>query len=446
MFKITNTLTGNKETFTTLHPGKVLLYVCGITPYDRSHIGHARSCISFDVLYRWLVFLGYDVTYCRNFTDIDDKLLHKAAQQFGDPLRYKEVADTFIKQYADEVVALNCKQPTHEPRVTDNIPAIIHFIEGLIQKGYAYQANGDVYFRVAKFPEYGKLSKQQRDELRAGARIEVDKRKEDPLDFALWKNEKTGTFWKSPWGHGRPGWHIECSVLASKYLGDCIDIHGGGLDLIFPHHENEIAQSEALYDKTFARYWVHNGFVQVENEKMSKSLGNVIAIDDLLKKYDPMVVRFYFLNHHYRAPLDFSFEDLDGAQKSYKRLCNVFKNAEVGKFTLDQLRTFPIITRMLDFLADDLNTTGMLGVVFEQLDALVRDTKQLQAAKQIFHDVLGLSLIPIPEKQVALTPEAEKLIAERELARKNKDWARADALRDQLAQLGFEIRDEKMKK
>ncbi len=444
MFTITNTLTGKKESFQSLKPGVVTLYACGITPYDRAHIGHGRSYVSFDLLYRWLTFLGYKVLYCRNFTDIDDKLLNKAREQFGDPLRYKEIADQVILQYQDEMAALNCVSPQYEPRVTEHIPLIIDFIEDLIDKGHAYQSNGDVYFAIDTFDEYGKLSKQRTDELRVGARIEAGEKKKDPLDFVLWKSEPTGTFWKSPWGYGRPGWHIECSAIASHYLDDEIDIHGGGRDLIFPHHENEIAQSESRSKKKFANYWVHNGLVNINKEKMSKSLGNILALEDLLNTYNPMVLRFYFLSHHYRSPLEFSFDDLQAAQKSYKKLCNVFQDVSVGKFTLDQLHEFPITERMLQFLADDLNTTGMFGVVFESLDELKKDTKQLQAAKQILHDVIGLSLVPITEKRLAVTPEIQTLLDEREQARKQKDWARADKIRDQLKTMGFDVQDKKI--
>ena len=269
MLRITNTLTGKREDFKPLVPGKATMYVCGITPYDRTHIGHGRAYVVFDVLYRLLRFLGYNVSYCRNFTDIDDKLLNKAQEQFGDRHRYKEIADQFIAQYHDDMQALNCCSPDYEPRVTENISIIISFIESLIEQGYAYQANGDVYFSIAKFPAYGKLSKQKIEELRAGARVDVREKKEDPLDFALWKSEPDGEFWQSPWGYGRPGWHIECSALANEYLGEQIDMHGGGLDLIFPHHENEIAQSESRNQASFATYWLHNGLVNIEKEKMS---------------------------------------------------------------------------------------------------------------------------------------------------------------------------------
>jgi len=443
MFTITNTLTGKKEQFKSIKPDVVTLYACGITPYDAAHIGHGRSYVSFDLLYRWLTFLGYDVAYCRNITDIDDKLLKKAQELFGDQHRYKEVADMFIEQYHHEMAALNCTPPPCEPRVTDNMPLIIDFIQDLINTGHAYVSDGDVYFAINTFPAYGKLSKQQIDELRVGARVEADERKRDPLDFALWKSEPEGTFWKSPWGYGRPGWHIECSALASHYLGDRIDIHGGGRDLVFPHHENEIAQSESHTNAPFANYWVHNGLIRINKEKMSKSLGNTLLLQDLFKQYDPMVVRFYYLLHHYRSPLEFSFKELDAASKNYKRLCKLFAEVPIGHYSLQELNEFPIINRMLNFLQDDLNTPGMFGVLFESLDVLEKDPEQLSAAKQLLHDVLGLSLIPIEEKQAEITPEVQKLIDEREDARAQKDWARADAIRDQLHVLGIEVKDKK---
>ena len=299
------------------------------------------------------------------------------------------------------------------------------------------------------------MSKQQVAELRAGARVDVREKKRDPLDFALWKSEPEGTFWQSPWGYGRPGWHIECSALARHYLGKQIDIHGGGLDLIFPHHENEIAQSESLNQLPFVNYWLHNGLVQINQEKMSKSIGNVFALQDISMQYDSMVLRFYLLNHHYRAPLDFSFDDLDAIQKSYQRLCRVFEKYEAvsSPFILsdfekivskERAKESPIIGRMIEFLCDDLNTVGMLGVVFEHLDDLSQDSDQMGVVKALFQQVLGLTLQPLPEKKVEITPEIQRLIDERELAREQKDWVRADQVRDQLKEMGFEVRDDKI--
>lgn len=443
MVTLTNTLSGKRETFHPIKPSTVTLYACGITPYDRAHIGHARSYVSFDLLYRWLKFLGYDVTYCRNYTDIDDKLLKKAQERFGDQMRYPEIAEKIIAQYQHEMQQLNTVTPQIEPRVTKNIPLIIAFIEQLIATGHAYESEGDVYFSVRSFPEYGKLSKQQVDELRAGARIEAGEKKRDPLDFALWKKEAEGTFWQSPWGWGRPGWHIECSAMASHYLGDHIDIHGGGRDLLFPHHENEIAQSESLTGKRFANYWMHNGLMRINTEKMSKSLGNIIAIEDILKQYDPMELRFYFLQHHYHSPMEFSFHDLDGAAKSYRRLCRALDGVPVGTYSIAELESIPVTHRMLEFMQEDLNSAGALGVVFEQLDTLKEDKKLASAVKQLLHDVLGLRLQIVSEKEQKISSEMQQLIEEREAARAAKDWARADAIRDQLKAMGYEVRDKK---
>jgi cysteinyl-tRNA synthetase len=444
MFTIYNTITGKKEEFKPLVPHNVSMYVCGITPYSNAHIGHGRSAVSFDLLYRWLTFLSYQVSYVRNYTDIEDKLLDKAAQQLGDPQRYREIAEQFITQYQHEIKSLNCLIPTHEPRVTENIPAIIEFIKDLIRKGYAYQVDGDVYFEVTKFPEYGKLSKQKIDELTCGTRIDVDQRKKNPLDFALWKSEDEGTYFESPWSWGRPGWHIECSVLACKFLSDQIDIHGGGRDLIFPHHENEIAQSEAHSGKLFARYWIHNGLVNIDKQKMSKSLGNTLILAELIKKYNPMLLRYYFIIHHYRTPLEFSFEGLANAKKSYNRLSLACKDIPTGNFSLQELKEMPIINIMLNFLADDLNTPGMFGALFENLDTLKEDKKQLSAAKQILITLLGLSLIPIEDAAIEITPEIQHLLNEREKARTQKNWARADEIRDQLQKLGVDIQDKKL--
>jgi cysteinyl-tRNA synthetase len=443
MLKVTNTLTGKKEEFVSIEPGKVTMYVCGVTPYDRAHIGHGRCYTSFDVLYRLLIFLGYDVKYVRNFTDIDDKLLKRAEQQFDDKFRYKEIADTFIHSYHDDMFALDTVKPHAEPRVTENIGLIIDFIQGLINVGHAYvAANGDVYFDVRSFKDYGKLSKRNIDDLRAGARVDVNEKKRDPLDFALWKAESEGEFWKSPWGYGRPGWHIECSALASHYLGDHIDIHAGGLDLVFPHHENEIAQSESLHGAPFAHYWMHNGFVNMGTEKMSKSLGNIVTLDDLFKQVDPMVVRYYYLSHHYRAPMEFSLELVQQAQKSYQKLISAFEGVEAaGDYA--GMRTMPIVNQMLDFLCDDLNTPGMFGVIFEHLSQLKEDKEQRETTKLLLQQVLGLTLAPLAQKVVKITPEIQKLIDERETARSAKDWARADQIRDKLQMLGVVVQDRK---
>lgn len=445
MLLLYNTLTARKEQFVSLIPGKVSLYVCGITPYDYAHIGHGRSYVSFDVLFRLLSFLGYNVTYVRNFTDIDDKLLNKAEKLFGDKMRYQELARKYSDAYNNEMADFNCIEPAVQPRVTDHIPEIIAFIQGLVDAGKAYAVDGDVYFRLSSFPEYGKLSKQKIDALRAGARVDVNDKKEDPLDFALWKSEAEGTFWQSPWGFGRPGWHIECSALAKRYLGKQIDIHGGGADLIFPHHENEVAQSEALHNCFFARYWMHNGLVRIDQEKMSKSLGNVFMLKDMFAKVDPMVLRFYFLNHHYRAPLDFSFHELEIAHKNYQKLCKLFE--AVPTVTLSEsVKNDPYVKRMLEFLCDDVNTTGAMGVLFEYIKTMMGNETSAPAIKAFLMSVFGLRLQPLPEEETVYTPEITALLEERNQARAAKDWQRADALRDMLQKLGVDVQDSKIKK
>jgi cysteinyl-tRNA synthetase len=458
--QFTNTLSGKKEEFIVSKPLK--MYVCGVTPYDDAHVGHGRCYVAFDVLYRMLRCLGIDVKYCRNFTDIDDKIMHRAHKELGDRLRYAEIANKYIAHFHEDIAKLNCVAPDYEPRVTENIPQIIDFIQKLIDKGDAYESNGDVYFRIDSFPDYGKLSKQKIEDLHAGARIDICEKKENPLDFALWKSEPEGEFWPSPWGYGRPGWHIECSVLARINLAEHIDIHGGGLDLIFPHHENEIAQSESLFGEPFSRMWMHNGMVNSNKEKMSKSLGNFFMLRQLYEHFDPMVIRYYFLTHHYRMPIEFSFEGLASAQKSYERLIrlcsggseNVNLNnyrsdlsdhvSSIALATEEALAKSDIVTRMLDFLQDDLNTPGLLGVLFEHIAEIAQNAQELAAVKTILENILGLTLQPLPERTIHMTPEIELLIAERNKARHEKNWKRADELRDQLKAMGVEMQDAKL--
>ncbi len=446
MFTLTNTLSGKKEPFKSLKPNQVSLYVCGVTPYDYAHLGHGRVYVVFDVLYRLLKFLGNDVTYVRNFTDIDDKLLKRAKEQFNDEMRYKEVAQKFIDAYLEDMAELNCFNPDVQPKVTDNIPEIITLIQELIDVGKAYVANGDVYYAVRSFSDYGKLSKRNVDDLRSGARVKVNDLKNDPLDFALWKSTPENSFWQAPWGWGRPGWHIECSALARKFLGDHIDIHAGGMDLIFPHHENEIAQSEGVAGSNFANYWMHNAFVQINKEKMSKSLGNFFTLRDIFKKFHPMVIRYYILSHHYRAPLEFSFDDLEVAQKTYKRLCAIFENLDCSKISLSEIADYPVVKKMLAFVLDDLNTPGMLGVLHENLNILQESPEQLCGVKLFMQTVLGLPMKKFPIKTIEISAGIQHLIDERQAARAAKDWARADEIRDKLQELGFESQDAKLKK
>jgi cysteinyl-tRNA synthetase len=477
---VTNTLTRQKELFTPINKSLVNMYVCGITPYDYAHIGHGRVYVTFDIVYRLLKFLGYQVTYCRNFTDIDDKLINNAEQELGDGLRYHELAEKFITAYHQDMQNLNCLKPDFEPLVTQTIPEIIEFINRLILKNHAYVTNGNVYYSVKSFANYGKLSRQDLSELEVGARIHHEPDKRNPLDFALWKSTPENLFWQSPWGWGRPGWHIECSAMASKFLGNHIDLHAGGQDLIFPHHENEIAQSEGLNGAPFAKYWMHNAFVQINKTKMSKSLSNSFTLKDVFDQIDPMVLRYYFANHNYNTPLDFDLAELHKIQKSYNRLCLALDNSKPSHnskssatrstFPGEALREAcepeaargacpgealreawelvepcgsnnqsPIIEKLLLFLCDDLNTSGLFGVIFENLSTLSNHEKF--AVKSFLQQVLGLKMVYIPEKQVELTPEINQLISLRTQARANKDWATADQLRAELAKLGYHVQD-----
>ncbi|MGC2310947.1 MAG: cysteine--tRNA ligase [Candidatus Babeliaceae bacterium] len=438
--RLTDTLTGNLQPLIPQEKNKVTLYVCGITPYDFAHVGHGRVYVTFDVLYRLLKSHNYEVLYCRNFTDIDDKLILRAEKEYQDPFKYAVVADTFITAFNEDMHALQCLKPTFEPRVTENMDAIIQFVQGLVTQGHAYVVDGDVYFRISSFPEYGKLSKRKRKDLLAGARVAVNERKEDPLDFVLWKAEAPNSYWKSPWGYGRPGWHIECSTLADIFLGQTIDIHGGGMDLIFPHHENEIAQSESLHGKQFVRLWVHNAFVQINKEKMSKSLQNFFTLRDLFKKHDPMVIRYMILMHQYRNPLDFSLGELAGIEKTYQRLCKLFVATQI----VADYQKSPLVQQMLAHLTDDLNTPALLGVLFENIKIVQENEQERAAVKTLLQEILGLSLQPLPEKTIEITPKIEELIQLREQARKNKDWQQADKLRDELKTLGYEVHDQKL--
>lgn len=440
---VTNTLTQKKEPLVLDEKQKVLLYVCGITPYDYAHIGHGRVYVTFDAFYRLLSFLSLDVSYCRNFTDVDDKLINRASKEFNDSHKFREVADKYIDAYHADMNELGCLSPDFEPRVTDNLPEIIAFVQGLIDAGKAYAVDGDVYYSISSFPEYGKLSKRDISQLQVGARVEVRDDKKNPLDFALWKKEALDEpGWQSPWGWGRPGWHIECSALAEKYLGKTIDIHAGGMDLIFPHHENEIAQSEGLHDATFARYWMHNAFVRINQEKMSKSLNNFVTLKDLLKEFNPMVIRYYYLNHHYRNPMDFSQDDIEGFAKSYHRLCMLFNPIEAKKVTAADTNNYPIVRSVLEAFCDDLNIAKAFGIIFEQLPALQENRDEAAVLKYVLITVLGLSF-DIIEKQIEITPEIQTLIDAREKARSDKNWALADKIRDELKALGVELQDKR---
>ncbi|MBY0110037.1 MAG: cysteine--tRNA ligase [Candidatus Babeliaceae bacterium] len=439
---LTNSMSKEKQPIgiITDHDNVITLYVCGITPYDAPHIGHGRCYTTFDVLYRLLEFLKYRVIYCRNFTDIDDKLIQKSKNEFGTPYKFEEIAKRYIAIFERDMELLNCKEPTYEPRVTQTIAEIIAFVQALIDAGKAYIVDGDVYFSIDAYPEYGALSHRNLEDLQPGARIALSEKKRNPLDFALWKSEPNGDYYVSPWGNGRPGWHIECSAMAKKFLGKTIDIHGGGMDLIFPHHENELAQSQSIQKEPFVKLWAHNAFVQINKEKMSKSLGNFFLLDDIFKHYDPQAVRFYFLQHHYRNPLDFSLHDLEVAQKSYTKLAKQF--AAIEKIYSDI--PYSLITHMLDFLKDDLNTPGMLGVFYKHSDEIFADAILAGQVKTVFQDILGLTLIPLPEKIQEITPEIKELLEARIAARVAKNWKKSDELRDQLKSLGYDVQDKKI--
>jgi cysteinyl-tRNA synthetase len=457
--KLHNTLSGRLEEFEPLVRGKVGMYVCGVTVYDRSHIGHARALVTFDVLFRYLRFLGYDVTFVRNFTDVDDKIINRA-QQAGVPVC--ELAEANIHAFSEDVAVLGCLSPTIEPRATTHIGEMIELIRELERKGLAYAADGDVYYAVDKFPEYGKLSKRKLDDMMAGARIEVDPRKRYPMDFALWKASKPGEpAWDSPWGSGRPGWHIECSVMSTKYLGQPFDIHGGGTDLIFPHHENEIAQSEGAKGRCFARYWVHNGMVTIEQEKMSKSLGNFMTVQDAARRVGGEAVRLFVIGTHYRSPLDFSPERLDESARGLTRLYETLGRAQTaGAEATAAAPDGGVLEEFRAAMDDDLNTARALGVIFETVRAMNRlldahrpaDAASLLCAVQDIGAVLGVgahdprSVLErmkcehLAEVEIDAA-EIERLIAARNAARTARDFKQADAIRADLKGRGIVLED-----
>ncbi|SEI11031.1 cysteinyl-tRNA synthetase [Halobacillus karajensis] len=453
--KIYNTLTRKKEPFQPLEEGKVKMYVCGPTVYNYIHIGNARPAIVFDTVRKYFEYRGYEVHYVLNFTDVDDKLI-KAANEMGEDV--PEIANRFIEAYKEDVGALGVKEAVDHPRVTENMGEIIDFIQGLIDKGHAYEAGGDVYFRTRSFNEYGKLSHQSIDDLRSGARIEVGDKKEDPLDFTLWKNAKEGEItWDSPWGRGRPGWHIECSAMAKKYLGDTIDIHAGGQDLTFPHHENEIAQSEAHNGESFARYWMHNGYINIDNEKMSKSLGNFILAHDLVKKHDPQVIRFFMLSVQYRHPINFSDELLKGAKSSFDRIKNAYENIQHRKKSainlqedqgewLDKVAGFK--EQFIKEMDDDFNTANAISVIFDLTKAAnlylqenQTHEKVLTAFEELFEELTGVLGVQLNVQEELLDEEVDALIEERKQARKNRDFERADQIRDELKERNIILED-----
>ena len=451
--KIYNTLTRKKEKFVPIDKDNVKMYSCGPTVYDYFHIGNARPFIIFDTMRRYLEYIGYKVTFVQNFTDIDDKMIKRANEE---GITVKELGDRFIAEYYKDAASIGVKKATVHPKATENIDAIIDIVKKLVDNGYAYAVDGNVYFSTKKFGEYGKLSKQPLEDLEAGARIDVNEHKNDPMDFALWKAKKEGEpAWESPWGEGRPGWHIECSAMANKFLGETIDIHSGGQDLIFPHHENEIAQSECANGKPFANYWMHNGYININNQKMSKSLGNFFTVRDIREKYDGEVIRYFMLSAHYRNPINFSDTLMEQAKSAVERVYTCIDNLEFLLKKADEKSADEELVKKLSAcedkfkaaMDDDLNTADAIAAIFdivylanteiskesgkEAIKAALGKIRELGAVLGLFNKV----------KEKSLDAEVEELIAKRAEARANKDWATADAIRDKLKEMNIVLKD-----
>ena len=455
--QVYNTLTNRKEEFVPIEPGKVRMYVCGPTVYNFFHIGNARPFVVFDTLRRYFKYRGYDVKFVQNFTDVDDKIINRAKEE---GITAPEVSEKYIKEYFDDAGALNVLKADVHPKVSEHIPEIIDFVQTLIDKGYAYEADGDVYYSTRKFPEYGKLSGQNIDDLESGARIAIGEVKEDPLDFALWKarKEESEIAWESPWGMGRPGWHIECSTMAKKHLGETIDIHGGGQDLTFPHHENEIAQSEACNGVPFARYWMHNGYINVDGKKMSKSLNNFFTVRDIREKYTGDVIRFFLLSGHYRSPINFSDLLMEQSKQGYERIATAIETLEFltangtdGPID-DEAAKLASLDRFRDgfieAMDDDLNTADAIASIFElvsEINLTVKDGASKSYAKEALARIRELTevlgLFGGKGEEEGLGDDIQALIDERQVARKEKNWARADEIRDQLAAMGITLKD-----
>jgi len=457
--KLYNTLTKTKQEFIPLEPGKVSMYVCGPTVYDFIHIGNARPMIVFDTARRYMEHKGYQVNYVSNFTDVDDKIIRRANEE---GVSAQEISERYIRECKQDMEHMNVLPATVHPQATQEIDGMIDMISTLIDKGYAYEKNGTVYYRTRKFREYGKLSHKNLDDLRSGNRsllVSGEDEKEDPLDFVLWKPKKEGEpYWESPWSEGRPGWHIECSVMSRKYLGEQIDIHAGGEDLIFPHHENEIAQSEACNGREFARYWLHNAFLNIDNKKMSKSLGNFFTVREIEKEYDLMVLRLFMLSAHYRSPLNFSHDLMESTKASLERITNtvdnlnyLIDNAKTVDLTEDEKRKIPEIqafTEKFDeSMDDDLNTADAVSTVFDLVRYANSNAGEegsrafLEALKEELLLLTGILGLKVEKKAEALDSEIEALIEERQVARKAKNFARADEIRDQLAAMGITLLD-----
>ncbi|WP_053955622.1 cysteine--tRNA ligase [Inediibacterium massiliense] len=452
--KIYNTLTRKKEEFIPIDEKEVKIYACGPTVYNYFHIGNARPFVVFDTLRRYLEYRGYKVKFVQNFTDVDDKIINRGKEEGITP---SEVSEKYIKEYFKDAQSIGVKKADIHPKVTETMDDIIKFVHDLVKKGYAYEVKGDVYFDTSKFEEYGKLSKQSIEDLEAGARIEVNDIKKSPMDFALWKSQKVGEIaWDSPWGKGRPGWHIECSVMATKYLGETIDIHGGGQDLIFPHHENEIAQSEACTGKPFARYWMHNGYITINNEKMSKSKGNFFTVRDIIKDFDGEVVRFFLLSAQYRNPINFSRELMEQGKSGLERLYHAKNNLKhlldhaKGNISEEEKEIFKGYEKhkekFISSMDDDLNTADAIASVFELVKELnstmnVDHSKEfIQKSYDLFMELVGV-LGLLQKEEESLDEEIEKLVKDRQEARKNKNFALADQIRDELKERGIILED-----
>lgn len=453
--QIFNSLTREKENFVPIEEGKVRMYVCGPTVYNYIHIGNARPVIVYDTVRRYLQYSGFEVDYVSNFTDVDDKII-KAANELGEEV--PELTERFINAYFEDITALGCQKADSHPRVTEHMDAIINFIGVLVDKGFAYESQGDVYYRTRKFNGYGKLSHQSVDDLKIGARIEAGDKKEDALDFALWKAAKPGEiFWESPWGKGRPGWHIECSVMVHEHFGDTIDIHAGGQDLTFPHHENEIAQSEAYTDKQFSNYWMHNGYINIDNEKMSKSLGNFILVHDIIQQIDPQVLRFFMLSVHYRHPINFAQDLVEAAQNGLERLRTSRKNlvhrleSTANLAEKDEAVFEAIAQERANFktaMDDDFNTANAIATLFglstvanKYLNETNTNAETLQALVDALDELAGVLGLTLNVKEELLDEEIDALIEARQQARKDRDFARADEIRDQLKDMNIILED-----
>ena len=451
--KIYNTLTRRKEELVPMDPTELRMYVCGPTVYNYIHIGNARPFVVFDTMRKYLEYRGQKVKYVQNFTDVDDKIINRAREEGISAL---EVGQKYIDEYFKDVKALNIKPADVHPRVTETMPEIIEFVQGLIDKGMAYEVEGDVYYSTRKFKNYGMLSGNFIEDLEVGARIPEGEKKKDPLDFALWKARKSEDeiAWESPWGLGRPGWHIECSTMSKKFLGETIDLHCGGQDLQFPHHENEIAQSEGLSGKKFSNYWMHNGFITVNNEKMSKSLNNFFTVRDILKEYDGEVLRYFLLSAQYRGPINFSHELMEEAKTSLERIKECKRNLKSAKPTdVDSSEKIAALAqykdKYIECMDDDLNTAGAIGAIFElvrEINSALRDAvskEYLDAALKLLDELTEVLGLLRKDDEAEIDPELQALIDKRQAARAAKDWATADAIRDQLAAMGITIKDTK---